>query len=74
MALLGNQIAFLGALGLPLTGLAARSIGGMVRRVTQPHERSITLLSRAYSTDAAEWREQVDDTRRHAGERDDDAH
>jgi uncharacterized membrane protein YhaH (DUF805 family) len=47
LALLGNPVAFLGALGLPLAGLAARSIGGMVRRVGQRRARSMTLLMAA---------------------------
>jgi hypothetical protein len=42
--LVGNPIAFLGALGLPIMGLSARAIGGSVRRLLEWKELPTSAL------------------------------
>jgi hypothetical protein len=44
VALLGSPVAFLGALGLPLAGLAGRSIAESVRRYIRGEELETVML------------------------------
>jgi len=49
-ALVGNPIAFLGAMGLPLAGLAARSFAGALRRLRDQSDLpSVTLVLGAFA-------------------------
>jgi len=43
-ALFGNPVAFLGALGIPLAGLVAHSLGSALRRLGRRQERATALL------------------------------